>query len=247
MGVFPLLQSKAMCLFVFLIEMIHSELIAVALFRSAEITDSGILAIASGCPGLEMINMSYCVGITDRSLLSLSKCSRLSTFESRGCPCITSLGLAAIAVGCKQLIKLDIKKCQNIDDAGMLPLAHFSQNLRQVFSLYHLTSLLDFIATSDISGCCQFFSLQITLSYSSVTDVGLLSLASISCLQSLTVLHLNGLTSSGLAAALLACGGLTKVKLHLSFKSLLPQPLLEHLEARGCAFEWRDKEFQVYL
>ncbi|KAJ4830695.1 hypothetical protein Tsubulata_028412 [Turnera subulata] len=179
--------------------------------------DSGISAIARGCPNLEMINMSYCIDISDSSLLSLSKCSRLKTFESRGCPLITSLGLAAIAVGCKQLSKLDIKKCQNIDDAGMLPLAHFSQNLR-----------------------------QITLSYSSVTDVGLLSLASISCLQSMTVLHLKGLTPNGLAAALLACGGLTKVKLHASFKVLLPRPLFEHLEARGCAFEWRNKEFQAF-
>ena len=89
--------------------------------------------------------------------------------------------------------------------------------------------------------------MQINLSYSSVTDVGLLSLASISCLQSMTILHLKGLTASGLAAALLACGGLTKVKLQASFKSLLPQPLFEHLEARGCMFQWRDKVFQVYL
>ncbi|XP_012089748.1 F-box/LRR-repeat protein 3 [Jatropha curcas] len=188
------------------------------LYRSAGITDSGILAIASGCPDLEMINISYCKDITDSSLISLSKCVRLNTFESRGCPLISSLGLSAIAVGCRQLIKLDIKKCHNIDDAGMLPLAHFSQNLK-----------------------------QINLSYSSVMDVGLLSLASISCLQNMTVLHSKGLTPSGLAAALLACGGLTKVKLHASFKSLLPLPLFEHLETRGCVFEWRDKEFQAEL
>ncbi|EEF35723.1 F-box/LRR-repeat protein 3 [Ricinus communis] len=188
------------------------------LYRSAGVTDTGILAIASSCLDLEMINMSYCRDITDSSLISLSKCKKLNTFESRGCPLITSLGLAAIAVGCKQITKLDIKKCHSIDDAGMLPLALFSQNLR-----------------------------QINLSYSSITDVGLLSLASISCLQNMTVLHLKGLTPSGLAAALLACGGLTKVKLHASFKSLLPQPLFEHLEARGCVFEWRDKEIQAEL
>lgn len=195
-----------------------SKLIELDLYRCVGITDSGILAIAHGCPGLEMINVAYCKDITDSSLISLSKCPRLNTFESRGCPYITSLGLAAIAVGCKQLAKLDIKKCHNINDAGMIPLAHFSQNLR-----------------------------QINLSYSSVTDVGLLSLASISCLQSMTILHLKGLTASGLAAALLACGGLTKVKLQASFKSLLPQPLFEHLEARGCMFQWRDKVFQAEL
>lgn len=82
-----------------------------------------------------MINIAYCKDITDSSLISLSKCSSLNTLESRGCPLITSLGLAAIAVGCKQLAKLDIKKCSSIDDAGMIPLAHFSQNLRQVLSL----------------------------------------------------------------------------------------------------------------
>lgn len=101
-------------------------------FRSVEITDLGIAAVACGCPRLEMINVAYCKDITDNSLRSLSKCLRLNTLEIRGCFHISSMGLSAIAVGCKQLTKLDIKKCHNIDDSGMLPLAHFSQKLRQV-------------------------------------------------------------------------------------------------------------------
>ncbi|KAL9270915.1 F-box/LRR-repeat protein 3-like protein [Drosera capensis] len=192
-----------------------SKLVELDLYRSIRITDLGILAVAAGCPGLEIVNMSYCKDITDGSLFAVSKCSKLNTLECRGCPLVTCLGVAAVAVGCKQLNKLDIKKCHNINDYGMIPLAHFSQHLR-----------------------------QINLSYCSVTDVGLLSLASISCLQSMTILHLKGLTPSGLAAALLACGGLTKVKLHASFKSALPQQFLEHLEARGYVFQWRYKEYQ---
>ncbi|XP_050384406.1 F-box/LRR-repeat protein 3-like [Argentina anserina] len=195
-----------------------SKLVGLDLYRCMGISDSGIAAITHGCPGLEMINIAYCKDITDSSLISLSKCSRLNTVESRGCPLITSLGLAAIAVGCKQLVKVDIKKCINIDDVGMISLAHFSQKLR-----------------------------QINLSYTSVTDVGLLSLASISCLQRLNVLHLKGLTASGLAAAFLACRGLTKVKLQTTFKSLLPQGLVEHLQARGCVIQWRDKFFRAEL
>ncbi|KAG5552865.1 hypothetical protein RHGRI_010839 [Rhododendron griersonianum] len=200
------------------IGMCCSKLMELDLYRSAGITDSGILTVAGGCPGLEMINTSYCQDITNSSLISLSKCSKLNTLESRGCSLITSLGIMAIAAGCKQLIKLDIKKCCNVDDTGMIPLAHFSQNLR-----------------------------QINLSYSSVTEVGLLSLAGISCLQSMNILHLKRLTPSGLAAALLACGALTKVKLQASFKSLLPKPLFEHLEARGCVFQWREKVLQAEL
>ncbi|XP_077213632.1 RNI-like superfamily protein [Tasmannia lanceolata] len=186
------------------------------LYRSIGITDSAVAAIARGCPNLQMINLAYCTEISDNSLRSLSKCSRLTALEIRGCPRVSSVGLSAIALGCKQITKLDIKKCYNVNDAGMLPLARLSQNLQ-----------------------------QINLSYCSVTDVGLLALASISCLQNMTILHLRGLTANGLAAALLACEGLTKVKLLASFKSFLSQPLIEHIEARGCTFQWRDKPFQV--
>ncbi|KAL1368779.1 hypothetical protein AAHE18_02G146500 [Arachis hypogaea] len=75
--------------------------------------------------------------------------------------------------------------------------------------------------------------LQINLSYSSVTDVGLLSLASISSLQSFVLLHQQGLAPGGLVAALLTCGGLTKVKLHSSTRFMLPEQLIKHIEARG--------------
>ncbi|RWR78963.1 F-box/LRR-repeat protein 3-like protein isoform X1 [Cinnamomum micranthum f. kanehirae] len=184
--------------------------------QSVGITDCGIAAIAQGCPMLQIINLAYCKDISDDSLRSLSTCSRLNTLEIRGCARVSSVGLSLIAVGCKQIAKLDVKKCYHIDDAGMIPLAPLCQNLR-----------------------------QINLSYCSITDVGLLALASISCLQNMTILHLRGLSANGLAAALLACGSLTKVKLHVSFKSLLSQPLIHHMEARGCMFQWRDKPFQV--
>lgn len=100
-------------------------------FRSVGITDIGVMAIARGCPLLQIINLSYCTEVTDYSLRSLSKCSNLNTLEIRGCQ-VSSSGLAAVAAGCRKLTKLDIKKCYFVDDAGMLLLARFSQNLRQV-------------------------------------------------------------------------------------------------------------------
>ncbi|CAM8971518.1 unnamed protein product [Rhodiola kirilowii] len=194
------------------------KLIELDMYRCMGITNLGIEAIAHRCTNLEMINIAYCKEITDYSLMALSNCSNLNTLECRGCPLITSLGLAAIAMGCRELANLDIKLCCKVNDAGILPLARYSQNLR-----------------------------QIKLSHTSVTDVGLLSLASIRCLQSMTIMHLKALTPSGLAAALLACGGLTKVKLQPIFKSFLPHQLFEHLEARGCKFEWREKVLQAEL
>ncbi|XWS53399.1 hypothetical protein CRYUN_Cryun11dG0154100 [Craigia yunnanensis] len=85
------------------------------LYRSMAISDAGIAAIADGCPALEMINIAYNDKITDYSLTSLSKCLMLKVLEIRGCLGVSSIGLSAIAVGCKQLTVLDIKKCFNIN------------------------------------------------------------------------------------------------------------------------------------
>ncbi|CAN7113369.1 unnamed protein product [Brassica rapa subsp. narinosa] len=188
-----------------------SNLRELDLYRSVGITDVGISSIAQGCCHLETINISYCKDITDKSLVSLSKCSMLQTFESRGCPHITCQGLAAIAVRCKRLSKLDLKKCPFINDSGLLTLAHFSQGLK-----------------------------QISVSETGVTDVGLVSLANIGCLQNIAAVNTRGLSPSGVAAALIGCGGLRKVKLHASLRSLLPSSLINHMEARGCSFLWKD-------
>lgn len=102
--------------------------------RSSRITDVGIAAVSRGCSSLEMINIAYNERITDTSLISLSECLRLKVLEIRGCSCISAVGLSAIATGCRQLAVLDIKKCFNINDNGMLPLAQYSQNLKQVIS-----------------------------------------------------------------------------------------------------------------
>ncbi|CAI9107096.1 OLC1v1006382C1 [Oldenlandia corymbosa var. corymbosa] len=187
------------------------------LYRCTAVTDVGVMAVANSCIGLEMVNMSYCDKVTDSSLRSLSKCLRLKALEIRGCLRVSSGGLSSIAEGCKQLMLLDIKKCHNIDDTGMLLLSRYSQSLQ-----------------------------QINISYCSVTDVGLMALASINRLQNVTVIHVSGLTASGLAAALFACQGLTKVKLHVLFKASIPPTVLTHMEARGCTFHWRNKAFQVF-
>lgn len=102
------------------------------------ITDDGIAAVANGCPALESINMAHRDKVTDASLLSLSQCLQLKVLEIRGCPCVSSVGLSAVATNCKKLSILDIKKCCNIDDTGMISLARYSQYLKQVsYYLYN--------------------------------------------------------------------------------------------------------------
>lgn len=61
----------------------------------------------------------------------------------------------------------------------------------------------------------------------------------------MTIVHLAGITPNGLIAALMVCGGLTKVKLHKAFKSMMPPHMLKNVEARGCIFQWINKPFKV--
>ncbi|KAK4773465.1 hypothetical protein SAY87_028484 [Trapa incisa] len=58
-----------------------SKLVELDLYRSSGIADSGIVAIAHGCPSLEMNNTSYFYGITNNAPVSLSKCKKLHTLE----------------------------------------------------------------------------------------------------------------------------------------------------------------------
>jgi hypothetical protein len=92
----------------------------------------------------------------------------------------------------------------------------------------------------------MYVSLQINLSYCSVTDIGLLSLSCISGLQNMTIVHVAGITPNGLAATLMVCGGLTKVKLHEAFRSMMLPHMIKNVEARGCVFQWIDKPFKVF-
>ncbi|KAL5205321.1 hypothetical protein ABZP36_033530 [Zizania latifolia] len=194
-----------------------SDLREIDLYRCGGISDEGVTHIAQGCPMLESINLSYCTKLTDHSLRSLSKCIKLNTLEIRGCPMVSSAGLSEIATGCRLLSKLDIKKCFEINDLGMIFLSQFSHSLR-----------------------------QINLSYCSVSDIGLISLSSICGLQNMTIVHLAGVTPNGLIAALMVCG-LRKVKLHEAFKSMVPLHMVKVVEARGCVFQWINKPYQVAL
>lgn len=72
-----------------------------------------------------------------------------------------------------------------------------------------------------------------------------MALASIPRLQIMTILNVNQLTPDGLVAALLACRGLMKVKLHTSYKSRVPEAILSQIEDRGCMIHWRNKAFQT--
>jgi len=97
------------------------------------IGDTGLAALASGCPKLRIDNLSYYIGITDDGLKSLARLDELYNLEIRGCFRVTSTGLSAIALGCKHL---DIKRCYRVDDMGIVTVVQWCINLRQINMSY---------------------------------------------------------------------------------------------------------------
>lgn len=70
--------------------------------------------------------------MTDIGLKCIGNLSELSDLEMRGLSNITSIGIKAVAVGCKRLASLDFKHCEKINDLGFWALAFYAQNLQQV-------------------------------------------------------------------------------------------------------------------
>ncbi|GAB4835782.1 hypothetical protein Ancab_000698 [Ancistrocladus abbreviatus] len=181
------------------------------LYRCPGIGDEGLAALSSGCKKLKKLIVSYCNGLTDKGMEHISRLEQLSDLEMRGLQSVTSVGLAAIAAGCKKLSELDLKHCENIEDSGFWAVAYYSKNIR-----------------------------QINLSHCGISDVALcMVMGNLTCLQDAKLVHLINVSVGGFELALKACcGRLKKVKLLACLKFLISPEVLRTLAARGCRIRW---------
>jgi F-box/leucine-rich repeat protein 2/20 len=191
-----------------------TKLLELDLYRCTAVTDDGLAAISNGCKRMKKLNLCYCNQISDTGLAHLRLLEELSDLELRGMVRMTSSGITAMAMGCRSLTQLDLKRCYSVDDAGMWALARYTENLR-----------------------------QLTISYCTVTGMGLCHLlGSLRCLQDVKMVHLSWVSIEGFELALRsACGKLKKVKLLSGMQDVLSPELLQTLQARGCCIRWVNK------
>jgi len=92
-----------------------------------QITDTGIISIATKCPNLSSIVLNGCLGITDVSLSFLAQhCKRIQVLSVSGCPRIGDIGVQLIAQESKlHLHVLDVNDCPRISDKTLLYLGHY--------------------------------------------------------------------------------------------------------------------------
>jgi len=94
--------------------------------------------------------LCYCNKITDSGLGHLGSLEELTNLELRCLVRITCIGISSIAIGCKSLIELDLKRCYSVDDASLGALARNALNLRQVNNLRSLALVLAIFLRSKI-------------------------------------------------------------------------------------------------
>eukprot|EP00850_Spirogloea_muscicola_P003680 SM000015S01180 [mRNA] locus=s15:239146:240404:+ [translate_table: standard] len=189
-----------------------SALEDVDLYRCAQVTDTGMAAIARGCPRLRQANLSYCARLTDAAFRALAGCRALQNLEVRGLQGLTSEGLAALAEGCTRITEMDVKRCTGLGDAGLVAVARLCPSLRQV-----------------------------NLSYSNVGNAGLAALARLPGINKLNLVQCKAMTIDCIVASLLAAAALRKVKLLAAMKIYFPPSAIETLENRGVALRWMNK------
>lgn len=83
--------------------------------------------------------------------------------------------------------------------------------------------------------------MQINMSYTAVTNVGMMAIARMSCMQDMKLVHIKNVTSDCFAEALLACGSLKKVKLLTGLRMVLPTQVVKQIEDRGTRLRWMEK------
>ncbi|CAN1200427.1 F-box/LRR-repeat protein 3 [Linum perenne] len=139
------------------------------LSRANGMSFKGLALIASACPKLERLDVSYNCRLGDREAAAISCIVSLKELKMDKCLEVSDVGLVKIAVGCHKLETLSLKWCIEISDLGL--------NLLCV-------------------KCCNLKALDI--SYLKVTNESIRSIASLSKLEGLTMVGCPLVNDSGL-------------------------------------------------
>lgn len=97
------------------------------------VTDSGIKAIARGCPSLKALSLWNISSVTDEGLFEIAnECHLLEKLDLCHCPSITDKSLMAIAKSCPNLISLTIESCSKIGNESLKAVGASCTNLKFV-------------------------------------------------------------------------------------------------------------------
>jgi hypothetical protein len=114
-----------------------SKLEMVSMAGAALVSNAGAVALITKCPNLFHLNVNYCLGLSNETLLCLgARASNLRHLSMAGNGKITNAGVMALTDGCRKLSHLDLSGCCKIGDAGAMSILKCTEleylNLRSV-------------------------------------------------------------------------------------------------------------------
>ena len=109
-------------------------------------TDDGVVALASGCHKLRVLDLHMCTKLTDRSLKALAEhCNKLETLDLSGVciefqrwgdgpqtPLYTDDGITSLAMACQGLRSLNLHVCNRLTDRALEALAVYCTKLEDL-------------------------------------------------------------------------------------------------------------------
>eukprot|EP00252_Welwitschia_mirabilis_P002916 TRINITY_DN12923_c0_g1_i1.p1 TRINITY_DN12923_c0_g1~~TRINITY_DN12923_c0_g1_i1.p1 ORF type:complete len:364 (+),score=53.59 TRINITY_DN12923_c0_g1_i1:531-1622(+) len=253
------------------------------------VTDEGICAVAAGCRELRRVflrrrkgigdvgataliklsnlthlDLSWCHGITDRSLEAVGSSGSLQVLILHGCTGITDWGLAALATGisARTLKRLDLRECGQITDVGVSLLQQMS--CLQVLNLAECgpkvtdtggvalgaVSALEsinfswLINISDVSlvaiaeNCHNLKEIDVT-GCDHVTGFGVRAFSQHKCLQVMILASCYNVFGDDIEQMIIECPTLLYVGVDKGLRRTIPDGLLERIQGQGrCRIEW---------
>lgn len=98
--------------------------------KEQAVTDRGVIAIAEGCPELEVLNLSGCWKVTDSAIRALAfQCSQLKILHLTSCKNLTDIGVTLLPqqLNCS-LQLLDLVGCVKITKGFIVSFSHLAKD-----------------------------------------------------------------------------------------------------------------------
>lgn len=90
---------------------------------SRAVTNATVQEICVMQPHMTSLNVSYCTQVTDAALWAVSRhCAQLRSLHAAACQ-ITRVGLRALTLGCRDISRLELSQCADIDDSALNAIA----------------------------------------------------------------------------------------------------------------------------
>lgn len=193
---------------------------SLSVWNVSSIGDEGLFEIANECHVLEKLDLCQCPSITNKGLIAIAEnCPNLTTLSIESCANIGNDSIQAIAQGCTKLESISIKDCPLVGDQGLASLLSSSSSVLAKVKLQSLN-------ISD-------FSLAVIGHYGkSLTSLTLINLRNVSEKGFWVMGNAQGLKSLA-SLSISSCLGVTDLSLEAIAKGC---STLKQISLRNCCF-----------